>query len=249
MASKRDALVASAEKSLAKGKVDSALKDYQKVLVETPGDVNILNKAGDLLTRLNRNEEAIPYFTKIAEHFARDGILPARHRDLQEDQPAGSVAPRRVRTACRALRQARPHHRSEEPVPGSRGLPREEQQRRRRGRDLPEDGPDGSFEHPAAREAGGPLHAGPAQGRRPEGIRRRRGSPARPRRHRRIDPGLREGAPDGAGQRRDPAVVRPDPPDGRPREGRADGRAPRARNHATLGPAVPLVGRGRARRR
>ena len=75
MASTRDALVASAEKSLAKGKVDSALKDYQKVLEETPGDVNILNKAGDLLTRLNRNEEAIPYFTKIAEHFARDGFF------------------------------------------------------------------------------------------------------------------------------------------------------------------------------
>ena len=75
MASKRDALVASAEKSLAKGKVDSALKDYQKVLEEIPGDVNILNKVGDLLTRLNRNEEAIPYFTKIAEHFARDGFF------------------------------------------------------------------------------------------------------------------------------------------------------------------------------
>jgi pilus assembly protein FimV len=75
MASKRDALIASAEKSLAKGKVDSALKDYQKVLEETPGDISILNKAGDLLTRLNRNEEAIPYFTKIAEHFARDGFF------------------------------------------------------------------------------------------------------------------------------------------------------------------------------
>ena len=75
MASKRDALVASAEKSLTKGKVDSALKDYQKVLEEIPGDVNILNKVGDLLTRLNRNEEAIPYFTKIAEHFARDGFF------------------------------------------------------------------------------------------------------------------------------------------------------------------------------
>jgi pilus assembly protein FimV len=75
MASKRDALISSAEKFLAKGKVDSALKDYQKVLEETPGDINILNKAGDLLTRLNRNEEAIPYFTKIAEHFAKDGFF------------------------------------------------------------------------------------------------------------------------------------------------------------------------------
>ena len=72
---KRDALVASAEKALQKGKVDSALKDYLKVLEETPGDINILNKVGDLYTRLNRNEEAIPYFTRIAEHFARDGFF------------------------------------------------------------------------------------------------------------------------------------------------------------------------------
>src|ERR1035437_3172914 len=75
MASKRDALVASAEKSLAKGKVDAALKDYQKVLEDIPGDVGILNKVGDLLMRLNRNEEAIPYFTKIAAHFAKDGFF------------------------------------------------------------------------------------------------------------------------------------------------------------------------------
>lgn len=72
---KRDALIASAEKSLQKGKVDSALKDYLKVLEETPGDINILNKVGDLYTRLNRNEEAIPYLTRIAEHFARDGFF------------------------------------------------------------------------------------------------------------------------------------------------------------------------------
>ena len=72
---KRDALLASAEKSLQKGKVDSALKDYLKVLEETPGDINILNKVGDLYTRLNRNEEAIPYLTRIAEHFARDGFF------------------------------------------------------------------------------------------------------------------------------------------------------------------------------
>ena len=72
---KRDALLASAEKSLQKGKVDSALKDYLKILEETPGDINILNKVGDLYTRLNRNEEAIPYLTRIAEHFARDGFF------------------------------------------------------------------------------------------------------------------------------------------------------------------------------
>ena len=75
MATKRESLIASAEKSLQKGKVDSALKDYLKVLEETPGDINVLNKVGDLFVRLNRNEESIPYFTRIAEHYSRDGFF------------------------------------------------------------------------------------------------------------------------------------------------------------------------------
>ena len=75
MANKRESLIASAEKALQKGKVDSALKDYLKVLEETPGDINILNKVGDLFVRLNRNEESIPYFTRIAEHYSRDGFF------------------------------------------------------------------------------------------------------------------------------------------------------------------------------
>ena len=72
---KRESLIASAEKALQKGKVDSALKDYLKVLEESPGDINILNKVGDLFVRLNRNEESIPYFTRIAEHYSRDGFF------------------------------------------------------------------------------------------------------------------------------------------------------------------------------
>ncbi len=68
MATKREALIASAEKSLQKGKVDAALKDYLKVLEETPNDINILNKAGDLNVRLGRNDESITYFLRIAEY-------------------------------------------------------------------------------------------------------------------------------------------------------------------------------------
>jgi pilus assembly protein FimV len=75
MASKRDLLIASAEKSLVKGKADAALKDYLKVLEEAPGDINILNKVGDLFVRLNRNEESIPYYTRIAEHYSKDGFF------------------------------------------------------------------------------------------------------------------------------------------------------------------------------
>lgn len=75
MASKRESLIASAEKALQKGKPEAALKDYLKVLEETPNDINILNKVGDLFVRLNRNEESIPYFTKIAEHYSKDGFF------------------------------------------------------------------------------------------------------------------------------------------------------------------------------
>lgn len=91
MASKRDALIASAEKSLLKGKVDAALKDYLKVLEEVPTDINVLNKVGDLYVRLGRNDESIPFFLRIAEHYARDGFYVrgiAMYKKINKLDPA-----------------------------------------------------------------------------------------------------------------------------------------------------------------
>ncbi|MHB8800481.1 MAG: tetratricopeptide repeat protein [Thermoanaerobaculia bacterium] len=91
MASKRDSLIASAEKSLLKGKVDAALKDYLKVLEETPSDINVLNKVGDLYVRLGRNDESIPFFLRIAEHYARDGFYVrgiAMYKKINKLDPA-----------------------------------------------------------------------------------------------------------------------------------------------------------------
>ena len=91
MASKREALIASAEKSLQKGKPDAALKDYVKVLEETPADINILNKVGDLYVRLGRNDESIPFFLRIAEHYARDGFYVraiAMYKKINKLDPA-----------------------------------------------------------------------------------------------------------------------------------------------------------------
>ncbi|MBK9967733.1 MAG: hypothetical protein IPP07_23795 [Holophagales bacterium] len=91
MATKREALIASAEKSLQKGKVDAALKDYLKVLDETPHDINILNKAGDLNVRLGRNDESIIYFLRIAEFYARDGFYVrsiAMYKKINKLDPA-----------------------------------------------------------------------------------------------------------------------------------------------------------------
>ena len=91
MASKREALIASAEKSLQKGKPDAALKDYVKVLEETPADINILNKVGDLYVRLGRNDESIPFFLRIAEHYGKDGFYVraiAMYKKINKLDPA-----------------------------------------------------------------------------------------------------------------------------------------------------------------
>ena len=71
----RDQLLQSAEKNIAKGKTDQALKDYLRVLDENPNDISILNRVGDLYVRMNRAAESIPFFVRIAEFCALDGFF------------------------------------------------------------------------------------------------------------------------------------------------------------------------------
>ncbi len=75
MAATREQLLQSAEKAVAKGKLDQALKDYLRVLDDNPKDISTLNKVGDLYVRMNRPGESIPYFTRIADHYSRDGFF------------------------------------------------------------------------------------------------------------------------------------------------------------------------------
>ena len=75
MAATREQLLQSAEKAVAKGKLDQALKDYLRVLDDNPKDISTLNKVGDLYVRLNRSSDSIPYFTKIAEICSLDGFF------------------------------------------------------------------------------------------------------------------------------------------------------------------------------
>ena len=75
MALRRDAVLAGAEKLLAKGKYEAALKEYQRLLDENPNDILVLNKVGDIFVLLNRPMDSLPHFTRIAEHYARDGFF------------------------------------------------------------------------------------------------------------------------------------------------------------------------------
>jgi pilus assembly protein FimV len=75
MAVQRDKVIANAEKLVAKGKIEPAIKEYERLLEDNPNDVNTLNRIGDLWVRINRNEEAVKVFVKIADHYSRDGFF------------------------------------------------------------------------------------------------------------------------------------------------------------------------------
>src|SRR5205809_107464 len=75
MAIQRDKVSANAEKLVQKGKIEPAIKEYERLLDDNPNDVNTLNRIGDLWVRINRNEEAVKVFSKIADHYARDGFF------------------------------------------------------------------------------------------------------------------------------------------------------------------------------
>lgn len=75
MAVQRDKVIATAEKLVAKGKIEAAIKEYERLLDDNPNDVNTLNRIGDLWVRINRNEEACRVFGRIADHYGKDGFF------------------------------------------------------------------------------------------------------------------------------------------------------------------------------
>ncbi|MEM6732608.1 MAG: cyclic nucleotide-binding domain-containing protein, partial [Myxococcota bacterium] len=64
-----------AAKLTQKGKLDKALNVYQEVLELDPDDLTAWLKCGDLLRKLERDEEAIGSYTKVANVYAADGLL------------------------------------------------------------------------------------------------------------------------------------------------------------------------------
>ena len=71
----RDKIIAKAEKYVSKGKIEDAIEEYERLLKDSPNDVNTLNRIGDLWVRINRPKEAVGVFTQIADHYSRDGFF------------------------------------------------------------------------------------------------------------------------------------------------------------------------------
>lgn len=74
MALKRDVIIANAEKLVNKGKIEAAIKEYIKLVEDNPKDTNILNRIGDLYSRIHRIKDAVKYYRDVAKIWADDGF-------------------------------------------------------------------------------------------------------------------------------------------------------------------------------
>ncbi|HEX2464390.1 MAG TPA: tetratricopeptide repeat protein [Thermoanaerobaculia bacterium] len=71
---RRDASSGAAEKLVARGKIEAAIKMYRRVLKANPGDSSTLNRVGDLLARVDKYTEAIQLYRETAELFVEQGF-------------------------------------------------------------------------------------------------------------------------------------------------------------------------------
>jgi pilus assembly protein FimV len=75
MAVQREQVVQTAEKYVSRGKIEPAIREYRKLLTDNPNDINTLNRIGDLYARIQRIDEAVDFFTQIAEQYATEGFF------------------------------------------------------------------------------------------------------------------------------------------------------------------------------
>lgn len=75
MAVQREQVVQTAEKYVSRGKIEPAIREYRKLLAENPNDINTLNRVGDLYARIQRIDEAVDFFTQIAEQYTAEGFF------------------------------------------------------------------------------------------------------------------------------------------------------------------------------
>jgi tetratricopeptide (TPR) repeat protein len=76
MASKRDRILKNAEKLVQKGRLDQAIREYEKLLKANTNDTNTVNRLGDLYGRVNEIDKAVELYEKVAHQFAEQGFIP-----------------------------------------------------------------------------------------------------------------------------------------------------------------------------
>lgn len=63
-----------AERYLSQGKIRAAIGEYKQVVESDPRDFSTMNILGDLCVKNSETNEAVKYFTKVAEHYGNQGF-------------------------------------------------------------------------------------------------------------------------------------------------------------------------------
>ena len=63
-----------AERFLSQGKIRSAISEYERIVENDPKDYSTLNTLGDLYVKNSEANEAVSCYTKVAEHFSKQGF-------------------------------------------------------------------------------------------------------------------------------------------------------------------------------
>jgi tetratricopeptide (TPR) repeat protein len=63
-----------AERFLSQGKIRSAISEYERIVENDPKDYSTLNTLGDLYVKNSEANEAVGCYTKVAEHFSKQGF-------------------------------------------------------------------------------------------------------------------------------------------------------------------------------
>ncbi|KAF0218921.1 MAG: hypothetical protein FD174_2437 [Geobacteraceae bacterium] len=91
MSSKKEKFLESAQKSIAKGQLDRAIKDYEQVVILEPNDIRHRQRLAELLVRVNRREEAISEYDVIGKYYADNAYYLkaiAVYKQIQKLDPA-----------------------------------------------------------------------------------------------------------------------------------------------------------------
>ena len=72
----REGALKRAEKALRLGRVDTAIAEYQALVLAQPRDWNSANGLGDLFVRAGQLDKGVEQYTRIADHLADEGFYP-----------------------------------------------------------------------------------------------------------------------------------------------------------------------------
>jgi tetratricopeptide (TPR) repeat protein len=90
LSSKKEKFLESAQKFIAKGQLDRAIKDYEQVVAIDPNDIRHRQRLAELLVRANRSIEAIGEYEAIGKYYADNGFYLkaiAVYKQVQKLEP------------------------------------------------------------------------------------------------------------------------------------------------------------------